>query len=200
MPRAALILKAIAFVAPIFSAMIVAGLNFGAAFRQEIEIVNRTGAPILVTPIGKWEGSGKRGALPVTASRVIHWPALKNGGFALGAGESIVIDYDGDDIDPSEIYIDAGAGRVFEKSVKSRAAADYDFDQDRRIEIGDLAGLPAASAPVTAAALGANRNGWKVGWFCLLLFGPLVIAAGLWVLGRYFERRIAEATTVGKKM
>jgi hypothetical protein len=198
MPRAAPILKAIAFVAPIFSAMIVAGLNFGAAFREEIEIVNRSGAPILVTPIGKWEGSGKRGALPVTASRVIHWPALKNGGFALGAGESIVIDYDGDDIDPSEICIDAGPGRVFEKGVKSRAAADYDFDKDRRIEIGDLAGLPAASAPVTAAALGANRNGWKVGWICFLLFGPLVVSAGLWGLGRVLEREEVSVAALAK--
>jgi hypothetical protein len=91
-----------------------------------------------------------------------------------------------DDINPSEVYIDAGPGAIYEMKMKSRSSPDYDYDKDRRVEITDLARLPAASAPVTAAALGANRNGWRVFWICLLSFGPLVVGLGLgglvWVL------------------
>lgn len=194
------IFKAMAILVPCFSLMVVGGLGFGSAFRQEIEIVNHSGATIVVTPIGTWHGSVRRSALPVTASRMIHWPALKNGAFPIAPGQSLRIDYDGDDIDPTEIYVDAGPGRLLEVSVKPRSAADFDFDKDRRIEISDLSGLKPACAPVMTAAAGANRNEWTVLLTSLFLLGPLVVGAGLWVLGRIFERRIAESTAVGKKV
>src|SRR5436190_22465954 len=92
-------LKAIMILAPCFSVLWLMGLNFGAAFREEIEIVNQTGVPISVTPVGIWHGSTTRSALPVTASRVIHWPALKNGDFAIAPGQSIRIALDGDGSD-----------------------------------------------------------------------------------------------------
>jgi hypothetical protein len=199
MQRLRPLLKALMILAPCFSVMVLCVLQFGAAFREEIEIVNNTGTPISVTPVGIGEVSGLRHALPVTALKVIHWPALKNGDFAVAPGQSIRIDYDGDDIDPSEIYINAGPAGVFEKGVKSRSAPDFDYDRDRRIEITDLAGLPMASAPVTAAALGANKNGWKVAWACLIVFGPLVFSAGLWVMIKIFHKPAEQASEVAKK-
>lgn len=182
-----------------FSGLVLGGLQFGAAFREEIEIVNQSGSPIWVTPVGVWHGSKTRSALPVTASRLIHWPALKNGGFAIAPGQSLRIDFDGDDIDLTEIYINAGPATVLEQSVKGRSAPDFDFDRDRRIEIGELARLPAASAPVTAAALGANKNGWQVAWVCLLVFGPLGISAGLWMMIKIFDKPAEQASEVAKK-
>jgi hypothetical protein len=69
-----------------FSMMMFGGLEFGGAFREEIEIVNKTETPISVTPIGIWHGTAKRSALPVFATRIVAWPALKNGDFAIGPG------------------------------------------------------------------------------------------------------------------
>ncbi len=198
MQRPRNVLKAMAILASCFSVMPLCALNFGAAFREEIVIVNKTAAPISVTPIGVWDGSKNRSALPVTALEIIHWPALKNGDFTVAPGQSIRIDYDGDDIDPSEIYINAGTAGVYEQSVKSREAADFDYDKDRRIEITDLSKLTAASAPVTAAALGANKNEWKIAYFCVFVFGPIVFSAGLWVMVRIFEKRAAVAVSLGE--
>lgn len=193
------LLKAIAILATCFSVMCLFGFGFGLAFREEIEIVNKTTRPISVTPIGIWHASMTRDVLPVITSRVIQWPALKNGDFSVAPGQSIRIDYDGDDIDPSEIYINAGPAGIYEQSVKSREAADFDYDKDRRIEITDLPKLPAASAPVTAAAMGANKNEWKIAYFCLFVFGPLVFSAGLWVMVRIFERPTGDSNEVEKK-
>lgn len=200
MQRRSDLLKVMAILVGMLSFMWLFGLSFGAAFHEPIEVVNRTKTPISVTPIGIWHNSKTRDALPVTATRLVHWPALKNGGFVVPPGQSVRIVFDGDDIDPTEIYVDAGPGRLFEVSVKQRTAADFDYDKDRRVEIAELFGLTPASALVMTAAAGANQNEWAVFWSSLFLLGPLGIGAGLWVLGRYFERRIAEATTVGKKM
>jgi hypothetical protein len=183
------ILKAMAILLVCFSVMWLLGLSFAAGFHQPIEIINRTSVPILVTPIGVWHESKALGTLPVTASRIIHWPALQDGDFALVPGQSIRVVYDSDDIDPSDIYVDAGPGRVFEVSVKQRTPPGFDYEKDRRIEIADLSRLKPASAPVTAAALGANKNEWAVFWFSLFLLGPLVFGAGLWVLGKLFEKQ-----------
>jgi hypothetical protein len=181
------ILKAMAILLFCIPPMWLMGLSFGAAFHEPMEIVNRTSTPISVTPVGVWHVSKVRDALPVTATRVVHWPALKNGDFVLPPGQSIRIIYDADDIDPTEIYVDAGPTRLYEVSVKQRSAADYDFDKDRRIEIADLSGLTPASAPVMTAAAGANRNEWAVLLTSLFLLGPLGIGAWLWILGRILE-------------
>lgn len=200
MQRPRQVLKPIAILATCFSVMCLFGLGFGFPFREEITIVNKTTRPISVTPIGIWHASKSRDALPVIATRVFQWPALKNGDFLVAPGQSIRIDYDHDDIDASEIYINAGAVGVFEQTVKSRAASDYDYDRDRRIEIIDLTKLRPATAPVTAAALGANKNEWKIVFYFALVFGPMVFSAGLWVMVRIFEKPVGDLVVLEGKV
>lgn len=199
MQRRGDLLKAVAILAFCFSAMMLMGLNFHAGFHQELEITNRTAVPVSVTPIGVEYGSDVRGTLPISASRIIHWPALQDGDFTLSPGHTIKIVYDSDDVEPSEIYVNAGPARIYEKSVKRMSANDFDHDKDLRIEVLDFASLPAASASVTAAAIRANQNEWKVVSLSLVLIGPLVFGAGLWVWARIMEREKAPLAEAVKK-
>ena len=81
-------------------------------FLTPLEIVNRSGRRVEVTPIGAWEGTGQRGALPLSISNWIAFEAPRRGNFALGDGDSIHLVYDWDDINLTDIVVKDEFGNI----------------------------------------------------------------------------------------
>lgn len=132
------------------------------AFMNSIEIVNRSGETIHITPVGRHIETGTRHVLRQYGLEMPAIPAFRQGNFLLEPGERRKIVYDSDDVRPSEILV-ATAGGVYREVPVGRV------DQGAT-EIQSVQRLPEAGKAVLDAALGSEFN-W-IEWI-LLLFGSL---------------------------
>ncbi len=170
------------------SALLFAGMVFGAAFVARFSVENRTGEPIVVTPVGTAGTAGSRAPLPVLSLGFPSLPALRSGGFRLAPGESVSILYDMDDIRLSELVVAARPGQALPMVAGTTPAAGQDHGPDprgRRYVIDDLTRLGPATSSVRRAALAADRQ-WVVACISLtILLGPWLLHA---ILARLTSR------------
>src|SRR4051812_11394635 len=89
------------------SMLIWSALGFGAIFITDFVVENRTKKVILVTPVGTVGAEGIKAPLPVKLLAFPPLPALRCGTYRLVPGESVRIQYDMDDINFSEIVVEA---------------------------------------------------------------------------------------------
>ncbi|WP_435011514.1 hypothetical protein P12x_002827 [Tundrisphaera lichenicola] len=170
------------------SVLIPAGMAFSMAFVVDFAVENRTAEPIVVTPVGTVGQDGSRYALPVKSRFAPFLPAKQAGGFRLASGECITIRYDMDDINFSEIFVEATGGRRFQL-VTDRTPTEnqYHGPRQRRFTIDDLSRLEEARPEVEQAARRAHRS-LTLGPIligCLILVGPwFVLFAAKWALNR----------------
>ena len=88
------------------SALLLVGTLASLAFMVEFSIENKTSETLLVTPIGTVGKEGRRHLLPVSMACSINFPARQSSRFRLVPGESVLISYDMDDINFSEIVVE----------------------------------------------------------------------------------------------
>jgi hypothetical protein len=163
------------------SGLLFMGFAFGGAFIDSFTIENRTRSTITVTPIGTRGPEGRKGYLPVA----IGWlplPALPvlRAEYRLEPGESVKVSYDMDDINFSEIVVNAGQGARLALVVDPDPITDqYHGPLQSTYVIDDLANLAAASPAVLAAADSAKRQWVACLVFNSILFGPWLAYAAL---------------------
>src|SRR5688572_29552266 len=124
--------------------------GFAAVFVIDLTIENRTGRPLVVTPVGTAR-DGVRRRCPLHVM-VWHFPPLRAGGFRLGAGESITLYYDRDDVVFSDLLVEDERGQLFQ------LAADPEQTQLQGIFVIDDVGMRTPAGPeVRQAAEKAPR-------------------------------------------
>jgi hypothetical protein len=172
------------------SLLLFMGMLFGAAFVTSFTVENRTGAVVVVTPVGRRGSVARPEPLPVMMFSFFPVPAFRNGGYRLGPGEAVTIAYDMDDVRLSEIVVWAGAGGALEGVVPA-ATTGARRSLNRRFVIDDVAGLEPASADAVAAAHRAGLHWVGAAVVDLLLFGPWVAYGIVWLLRRAEKREKA---------
>jgi hypothetical protein len=173
------------------SLLLFAGMMFGAAFVTDFVVINRTNAPIVVTPVGTVGKQGRKSPLPVKMARLLPLPALSSGGYRLAPGQSVTISYDMDDINFSEILVEAAPGQSLQLVTDPHPTSNqYHGPMQRQYVIDDLAQLDQATSPVRAAAEAADRQ-WIAACVVLsLLFGPwLAYTILMWLSAGRRNRR-----------
>ena len=158
------------------------GLGFGAAFVTSFTIKNGTNASITVAPVGLVCHDCPRRPLPlymkVPLLPLPPFPAVGSGRFDLRPGASVLVHYDMDDIQISEIAVADGAGEVRQLVVNaSPTVGQYKGPPQRLYEIDDLSKLPLASPAVQEAAEAAGRQPKGVLWIYAVLIGPPIAMA-----------------------
>ena len=87
------------------------------AFITDIHVRNETAEPISVTPIGTVGPAGLRSPLPVYKRQFPAFDSPQRGGFLVPPSQSIVVYYDWDDINLSEIVIEDASGQLHQMVV-----------------------------------------------------------------------------------
>lgn len=170
-----------------FSLLLALGTIFGIALIADFTIENRTDEIIAVTPIGSIGPQGYRAPLPV---KLVPSPALtafRSGSFRLAPGESITIYYDMDDINFSEIVVEAERGRMLQLVTNPDPTSHrYHAPRQRHFVIDDLSQLEPVPARVQTAVTVANRQRILACVEYSLLFGPWLVYSILsWLSGRW---------------
>ena len=137
-------------------------LVFIAGFTVE----NRTGATIYVTPIGTVGPQGHRHPLPLAVWKKPWVPASKLGRFPVRSGETITLYYDWDDINFSELVVEADDGEMRQLVVNPEPTANqYTVPRVTDFVIADLGHLGAVDQRVRLAHAAAQR---PVQWWPIL--------------------------------
>ena len=164
----------------VLSALLVAGMAFGAAFIADFTVENHTDQPLVITPVGTIGPEGSKASLPVTIAFFPHLPALRAGGFLLQAGEAVTIHYDWDDINFSEIMVEDEQGRQYQLVTDPKPTQNqYHGPLQRRYVLEDLRGLAPVNIKVREAAAEVRDVRLRVLILPLLLVGPWLAFAGL---------------------
>lgn len=143
------------------------------AFQYEFEVVNHSGEPVAVTPIGAVGPSGARYVLPQYSRREPALPALRRADFVLLPGESIKVIYDWDDINFSEILVHTTSGHYRQLVIDPNPTeSQYHPPKAERYVVPPLAELREATPSVIRAAsvFPFNYRAWL-----LLLSGPVPV-------------------------
>jgi len=94
------------------SALLLVAIFAPLAFMVEFSIENKTSETLMVTPIGAVGKEGQRQLLPVSMASSINFPVKQASRFRLAAGQTMVIPYDWDDINFSEIVVENEQGEA----------------------------------------------------------------------------------------
>jgi hypothetical protein len=126
------------------------------AFVTQFDVVNQSGEPVHVTPIGTTE-SGRTAALPQYAARLPALPALRDANHPIPAGGTLTIRYDWDDINFTELRVRGADGveRVFPTDPLPTTRGYYANRQGQYV-IPPLKTLPPATTPYVSFT--ARRN------------------------------------------
>jgi hypothetical protein len=150
-------------------------------FMTDFWVTNNGSRPILVTPIGT-VGRGHRRQLDLVADSRFYWPAFKTTRFKINPGETRKFVYDWDDIQFSELLIEAGRDKRVLIVDPEPTKNQYRRPEKDRFVVGDLRPLP--QAPPTIADMGQQAFSWGV----LYLLGTVVAIPVFWLCGRSLKR------------
>lgn len=142
----------------VLSVLLAAGLFMTTAFVVQFSVVNRTSEPILVTPVGSVGRMGHRNPLPIqTDLTVLHMPSRQVGGFLVKHRSSILLRYDMDDINFSELVIEDGTGNTYQLVVNQEPTKNrYQAPAKTQFVIDSLADLSPVAPEVHQAYLAAQ--------------------------------------------
>lgn len=166
------------------SVLMVAVVLFSAAFVEPLTVENRTGQPLLITPVGSVHGREHRAPLPTVMFALLALPSPRAGLFPLGPGESVTLHYDRDDIIVSELVIEDERGRIRQLAVNRERTREHG-SLDARYVLEDMESLPTASPAVLAASVAARGMRVHAIVFFVLLIAP-------WLAYRALRRRVVE--------
>lgn len=163
------------------------------AFITGFTVENRTAATIHVTPIGTVGPAGDRHPLPLAVWKAPWVPASRLGRFPVRSGETITLYYDWDDINFSELVVEADEGEPRQLVVNPEPTANqYTVPRVTDFVIDDVGRLGAVDPRVREAHAAAQQ---PVRWWPILLAtgAPAVTFV---VLRRWYRRLTAgEITT-----
>ena len=172
------------------SALMLAGMIFGAAFVAPLTVENHTGQALLITPVGTI-GDGYKAALPTLMFAMPALPALRAGRYRLGPGESVTILYDMDDIHFSEIVIEDNRGRILQFVADPEPTKNqYHGPLKKGYILEDVDTLPMASPAVIRASAAAPRRAYCAAFLLLLLIAPWPANWALNSLLSRYDRRM----------
>jgi hypothetical protein len=169
----------------LFNAVNPMQLTFITGFTVE----NRTESTIYVTPVGTVGAEGHRLPLPMAIWKAPWVPASQRGRFPVRSGETITLYYDWDDINFSELVVEAGDGELRQLVINTEPTANqYTVPRVTDFVIDDLDRLGPIDPRVREAHVAAQQ---PVRWW------PIVTAtatpAVTFVLLRRWYRRLKAA-------
>ncbi len=128
------------------------------AFLTSFEIRNDSGADVWVTPIGRWEGSGKYGPLPQYRSRTpVAIPSRRGHDIHVKAGGRLEIIYDWDDINFRHLLVRSGSGQVYITDTDKNGTLDSCYAAQRSsYRIPPLKEMRKASAELLPCTRGES--------------------------------------------
>lgn len=124
-------------------------------FLASFEVANDSGSGVLITPIGMAQGSGLY--MPLPRYKDAFPPAVPMLGarhnIPVGAGQTVRITYDWDDINFRHILVKTGDGRILILDTDKMGGRDGCYDpQQSSYRIPPLAELPLASSELAPCA------------------------------------------------
>jgi len=166
------------------------------AFVADIEVANRSGRTVAITPVGTVGPDGLRAVLPQYTRAFPAIPAFGSGDLLLADGEARRIIYDWEGINFSEIAVRCESGEYLQLVTDPEPTQDqYHAPKVKRYTIGNLADLEPIDEQVQQAVR-QRLPAWQM-WGILLVccLPPLVL---VWLIRAYRRerRRPAEPTVV----
>lgn len=176
MKRLLRVLQILTYPFLILSFGLLSGMGFGAVFITGFTVENRSGQTLDITPVGTKHRNGIKTSLPVTMAVFPHLPALRAGDFRLEHGESIMIHYDMDDVNFSEIVVEDEQGRQYQLVTDPNPTENqYHGPLQNHYIIEDLRQLAPVKQKVKEAAEGIWAAQAVSLIFLLLLVGPWIV-------------------------
>ena len=146
-------------------------------FRTEFWVTNKTTAPVLVTPVGTVGQEGYRTTLNLVRDTPLYLPVFRFARFAIAPGETRKFVYDWDDVQFSEISIEAsGQQRVIIVDPEP-TKRQYTVPEQTHFVVSELAQLPHASSDVAAISEDV-WNPFDLYWLISILAPPAFFLAG----------------------
>jgi hypothetical protein len=128
------------------------------AFLTSFKVENQSGQDIWVTPIGTIGAEGRKSRLPIFITVIPAFHAIKTGRFHLKDGETLKIKYDWDDINFSEIAVEAKGGQFYQSIVDPKPTENrYHPPRSRHFIIPELETLPSIQPTVLEATNQPDR-------------------------------------------
>ncbi|NMO13580.1 hypothetical protein HPC49_00385 [Pyxidicoccus fallax] len=169
------------------SALMGAGMLFRGAFIVPLTVENRTGRPLLITPVGTPHGQEHKAPLPTVVRPMLAIPSPQAGSYPLGPDESVTIHFDRDDITASELVLEDEQGRIRQRVINPEPNKGY-RPLDERYVLEDFETLPEPSPPVLEASVAArDRKSVHTILYLVFLITPWLLAA--WALRRLMAER-----------
>lgn len=141
------------------------------AFKASFSVTNNSSETALVTPIGTVGKEGKRLQLPILRNSRFCVRSAKRRDFAIDPHQTLVLSYDWDDINFSEIFIQSRSGRGMIVVNPEPTQRQYHLPAKLQFEFNSLAELTPASDPVIQAA--AHPDGTPLTYRLLMVSGCL---------------------------
>ncbi len=168
------------------------------AFLTSFKVENQSGQDIWVTPIGTIGADGRRSRLPIFITVIPAFHAIKTGRFRLKDGGTLKIKYDWDDINFSEIAVEAKGGQFYQLIVDPKPTENqYHPPESRHFSIPPLETLPSIQPAVLESVARPGRM-----WIPPLLtfFGSIALVVLYWRMIAHFlkdktDRSIASANS-----
>ena len=129
------------------------------AFKTEFSVTNQSNERIAVTPVGAIGRDGHRSRLPLLADAPGYWFLPRNANLVIESGQTRRFVYDWDDIQFSELLIEAGAQRYVLIVDSQPTVGQYRRPAQTSFTVG--APTTLVPAPAHIAVLADPQVSWR---------------------------------------